>query len=366
MQIAFFLSDITKIGGIERVTSLLANYLTNNPNLKIDIVSLFKGRDKPNYHISDRIKIHYLSESSHGAKPHSLGRIKSLIKKIGKVNTFFSNADYDIVLAQSFPSAFALFFSEFPKNKVIAVEHVYAQYYNRILQKIRASIYRRFGKVVVLTNNDKIFFDSFLPRNKTIVIPNPVCLADTQISSLKNKLIVSVGRLEYQKGYDTLINCMNELHAHYPEWRLNIYGDGTLRDKLQYQIDSNHLSAHVKLCGQTNDINSKLREASFYVMSSHFEGFPMVLVEAMNQGLPCVSFDCPNGPSDIIVNGKNGILVPDQNKDELIKAMTILIQDQNLRKQMGLYASKSTNRFSIEIISQRWEKLFEETAKNSF
>lgn len=360
MKIAFFLSDITKIGGIERVTSLLANYLSNNPDLKIDIVSLFKGRDKPNYFISDKINIYYLSESPHGAKPHSLGRIKSLLKKIGNVKSFFSKADYDIVLAQSYPSAFALFFTKFPKNRVIAVEHVYAQYYNRILQKIRAFIYRRFGRVVVLTNNDKNFFDSLLPHDKTIVIPNPVYLTETKTSPLENKLIISVGRLEYQKGYDTLIDCMKEIHIRFPEWRLNIYGDGTLKNKLQDLIDNNNLTECITLCGQTDDINSKLREASFYVMSSHFEGFPMVLVEAMSQGLPCISFDCPNGPSDIIVNGENGILVPDQNKDELIKAIITLINDKNYRKQLGFNATKSINIFSIENISQQWEKLFEE------
>ena len=119
----------------------------------------------------------------------------------------------------------------------------------------------------------------------------------------------------------------------------------------------------INLMGRSNEIYKKLRDASFYIMSSRFEGFPMVLIEAQSQGLPIVSFDCPNGPSDIINNGVNGILVEDQNKDALYDGICYMIEHPDERKAMGKKALENVNQYSTVVICNMWQKLFDEIRK---
>ena len=210
----------------------------------------------------------------------------------------------------------------------------------------------------MLTKKDKKKKKKNLPADHVYVIPNPVRKIDSKYAPLVNKKIISVGRLDYQKGFDNLIQGFAVLHSKYPDWELNIYGDGSLRENLQKQIDRLELSNTVHLCGRTNNIDSKLDESSLFVLSSRFEGFPMVLVEAMSHGLPCVSYDCPNGPSDIIQNGHNGLLVENQNLSALIHAIETLINDPVERKRLGHNAPESISSFSEETIVQKWHELF--------
>lgn len=357
MKICFFVSDITKIGGIERVISTLVTQLIKYEDLNIEIVSMFKGRGKPNYEFPDKLQIIYLNNKPHEGKPHSIKRLAIMLSSIASVKAFFSKSKYDFVLAQSFPIAMVLYVCGYSSNKIIAVEHVYAGYYGSVAQKIRKYIYSRIKKVVVLTTDDKCFFDKQLPNELTYVIPNPVRKIKFINASLENKKVISVGRLEYQKGYDNLIICFNEIHKKYPDWKLDIWGDGSLRNELQSSIDRVGLNGIITLCGHSNDIDSKLNDASIFVLSSRFEGFPMVLVEAMSHGIPCISFNCPNGPSDIIKNGENGIIVENQNLSELVIAIESLIENENERKRLGNNAPNSVQHFSEEIIAQKWYKL---------
>lgn len=358
MKICFFLSDITKVGGIERVTSTLVSQLIEFQDINIDIVSMFKGREFLNYSIPDTVSIKYLIQKKHGAKPHSFGRAITMFSNLAIVRNFFINSDYDIVIAQSFPIALSLFLSGYPPKKIIAVEHVFAGYYNRFVQIIRFYVYSKMRQIVVLTKADKLFFEKGLPSEHIKVIPNPVRKIDTIYAPLTNKKIISVGRLEYQKGYDNLIKGFAELHSKYPDWELNIYGEGSLRNSLQRQINKLGLKNVVNLCGLTDDIDSKLEESAFFVMPSRFEGFGMVLVEAMSHGVPCISYDCPNGPSDIIKNGHNGLLVENQNLSALMTAIESLIKDPIERKRLGHNAPESISCFSESVIAQKWYELF--------
>lgn len=358
MKICFFLSDITKIGGIERVTATLAPLLNGFNDLDVSIVSMFKGRSSPNYKMPSNIPIKFLTNEQHGLRPHSFKRAMGMLLNISVVRNYFKNSVYDYIIAQSFPIALILFLSGYPAHKIIAVEHVYAGYYGTILQYIRKYIYSNFSKIIVLTNADKLFFEKYLPSNLICVIPNPVRKINSMINStLEKKEIISVGRLEYQKGYDNLILGFKDINKKYPDWKLNIYGDGSLRNQLQTKINNLGLNKVITLCGHTNDIDSKLNKASIYVMSSIFEGFGMVLVEAMSHGVPCVAYDCPNGPADIIANGINGYLVEDQNIQALNQALEELIKNPAERKRLGSNAPKSILKFSAEIVAQKWHDM---------
>ena len=332
MKICFFLSDITKIGGIERVTATLAPLLNGFNDLDVSIVSMFKGRSSPNYKMPSNIPIKFLTNEQHGLRPHSFKRAMGMLLNISVVRNYFKNSIYDYIIAQSFPIALILFLSGYPAHKIIAVEHVYAGYYGTILQYIRKYIYSKFSKIIVLTNADKLFFEKYLPSNLICVIPNPVRKINSMINStLEKKEIISVGRLEYQKGYDNLILGFKDINKKYPDWKLNIYGDGSLRYQLQTKINNLGLNKVITLCGHTNDIDSKLNKASIY-------GFP-------------------NGPADIIANGINGYLVEDQNIQALNQALEELIKNPAERKRLGSNAPKSILKFSAEIVAHKWHDM---------
>ena len=364
MKIAFLLSDITNIGGIERVTTMLASSFAQHKELQIEIVSLFHGRNEINYPLQECIKITYLSDTSNARRPHSMMRIFKLLTLRTALKRHLQNNKYDYIIAQAFPLVFLLSTCCQRLDNVYAVEHVHCRYYNSIIRHIRNKIYTRVKNIIVLTDKDKAFFDQYFPTNKTIKISNPCDVNDIYNSKLENKVIISVGRLEYQKGYDTLIDVFRMVNMRYPDWQLKIYGDGTLRHDLQAQITKLKLNDTVELCGTTNDIKSCLRGASIFVASSRFEGFHMGLVEAMSQGVPCISFDCPNGPSDIIVHGKNGLLVENQDTQALHDALIYLIERPDKRRAMGKCALESVNRFSTATIARKWIGLLKTSKLN--
>lgn len=155
-----------------------------------------------------------------------------------------------------------------------------------------------------------------------------------------SKKVISVGRYDEQKGYDMLIDAWEVVYRTYPDWNLFIYGDGVLKKDFEQSIKQKHLEQNIFLCAPVKDIEQKYLESSMYVMSSRFEGFGMVLIEAMACGLPCISFDCPHGPSDIIKDEIDGLLVENGNVQLLSQKICRLIQDDTLRQQMGTHARK--------------------------
>lgn len=360
MKICFFYDDITHTGGIERVISLLcAQFAINHQDLEIEIVSQFRSSKKLAYDFTGT-KITYLSENDYDAKPHSLKRMIRILGNVFKVRKYFKQNKYDLIIGEAYPNNILLFLAGVDLSNVIAAEHVYYDYYGNFLKKLRLFIYKKCCKIAVLTSKDKECYDKYLPAEHTIVIPNPVVLSEKFASPLDSKIAIAVGRIQYQKGFDTLVDVFKKIHAKHPEWLLRIYGDGNLRSELEQQIADAGLNGIVKLMGRSNEIYKKLREAAFFILSSRFEGFPMVLVEAQSQGVPAVSFDCPNGPSDLISNGINGILVENQNKGALYDAICYMIEHPVERKTMGKKALENVDQYSVVVICDAWKKLFNE------
>lgn len=357
MKLCYFYTDVTLKGGIERVLSLLISEQIKNPDLEITLVSQYKTFDAPHYEFPVDLNICYLSDSPYDGRPASFHRLWLQLRNLKKVRSFFKNNLFDVIVSQAFPNAFTLFLSGVDTQRVISEEHVFYGYYNKLIRGLRTFIYRKFRAVVVLTEKDRQCFLRHISNVWTI--PNPVVLSERNHALLLNKKIISVGRLEYQKGYDTLIRVFDNVHRLYPEWVLEIYGEGTLKESLQRQIDASDLTEVFLLKGTTDKVYERMRDASFFVMSSRFEGFGMALVEAMSQGVPCVSFDCPNGPSDIITDEKDGLLVENQNEMALAKKIERLIENESLRKQLGHNAYDKVEIFSIDRIVDMWNKLYE-------
>ena len=239
--------------------------------------------------------------------------------------------------------------------------------YNRsglmgLADKVRAwmdeRLVRRFDRFVVLTQEDMQMWGE-MPGIR--VIPNAANFIAEKYSDCSVKRVIAVGRLDYQKSFDRLIQVWEKVHQQMPDWRLDIFGQGEWQEILQGMIDKRGLQETVKLNGPTKNIGQEYSESSMIVMSSHYEGFPMVMIEAMACGLPAVSFDFKCGPKDIIKEGENGLVVPDGDIDGLAKAMMTLMRDDELRRKMGENAKRVVETFSEAKVMDKWVRLYEET-----
>ena len=238
--------------------------------------------------------------------------------------------------------------------------------YNRsglmgLADKVRARmderLVRRFDRFVVLTEEDAGMWGE-MPGIR--VIPNAANFIAEKYSDYMPKRVIAVGRLDYQKSFDRLILVWEKVHQQMPDWTLDIFGQGEWKEMLQRMIDERGLQDSIRLMRPTKNIGKEYSDSSMLVMSSHYEGFPMVMVEAMACGLPAVSFDFKCGPKDIIKDGENGVIVPDGDIDALAEAMMKLMGDDELRKRMGEEAKKVVETYSEEKVMSKWIKLYEE------
>lgn len=218
-------------------------------------------------------------------------------------------------------------------------------------------IVRRFDKFVVLTNEDKGYWGG-LPNIE--VIPNATIHVSKNYSEVKNKRVIAVGRLDYQKGFDRLIQAWKLVQhtGRFSDWKLDIFGQGEWREMLQQMIDKQGLQNTVKINPPTNAILNEYVHSSLLVMSSNYEGFGMVLVEAMSCGVPVISFDCKCGPKDIIQPGINGLLVPNGDIQALADAMMKVMEDEAYRKMLSLNARKVVDTYSEQAVMSQWILLF--------
>lgn len=221
----------------------------------------------------------------------------------------------------------------------------------------RYFVLRRYDRVVLLSEQEKCLYWS---KNKNIcVIPNPQTFQSNCVSKLKNKKLISIGRLHFQKNYESLIRIFSIVHKRFPDWKLDIYGDGSDKQRLQNQIDDLELTETVVLKGNTKNVKEVLLDASCFVLSSHWEGMPLVMIEAMTCGLPIIAYDCPSGPRDLITDGENGYLIPYGDETAFASKVMELIENDNLRMRLGTEAKAKSELYAIDRIMSIWQDLFE-------
>ena len=215
---------------------------------------------------------------------------------------------------------------------------------------------KRCQSVVTLTKQDIPFWKNYAPRIE--VIPNMLTIMPQKVRSYEKKRVISAGRYMSEKGFDRLLKAWYLLGQQFCDWHLYIFGNG---DRRPYEkiVDQLKLTSTVHLMSATDNIAEEFSKSSIYVMSSRYEGFGLVLAEAMSCGLPCVSFDCPYGPREIIANGEDGLLAEDGNIEDLAQKIENLMSDSKLRATMGEKAQINIARYAPETIMKMWIKLFQ-------
>lgn len=361
MNIYFFALDVSIKGGTEGVTLKLANFFATKGH-NVSIVSFFRSNETESVVPVD-VKIIYLNNYRYPLE-NPKERIQSFLKclwKLRKLKKRMMAPKTDVYIGQNFFANMLLWLVGLGKY-AIGCEHFKYDMYSDKVKSIRNYVYSHFGKIVTLTDKDRDKFRKHLGEKMVITIPNMAFVKDDFELSLESKTIIAVGRLAVQKGFDYLIDAMKGVVEKHGDWKLNIWGEGDLREQLQAQIDRNSLQENITLCGYTTNVNSKFAESAFYVLSSRYEGLPLVLIEAFSLGVPAVAFDCPSGPAELLAEG-GGILVETENVEKLTDAINYMIEHPEYRKECSKHKEYIRANLAPEVIYSKWVKLFNELKK---
>lgn len=374
MKLLFCIDGLYNSGGMEKVLIDKVNYFVENYNYTCIIITTEQKNRKNFFKINksvicEDLGINYLENNGNIFKrtkiffeKQSFHR-KELQKKINKFKP-------DIVISCGGNDKFII-----PKlngkHKTI-LEHHFEKNFRlkekrHILYKLKELIFlykekkliSKYNEFLVLTEEDKKQWKN----HKIKVIGNALPFYPQDYAKLNTKKIISVGRLEYQKGYDILVEVWKNINKKHPEWTLEIYGEGSLKKYIEEKIDEYNLKNSLYLMGTAENIVEKYLDASLYIMTSRWEGFGMVLIEAKSCGLPVIAFDCPCGPRDIIFSGEDGYLCKLEDINEMVQKITVLIENIELRKSFGEKARKNVLKFKKENIMLKWRELFENLLK---
>jgi glycosyltransferase involved in cell wall biosynthesis len=354
-------------GGAERVTANLANHWAGK-GWPVTVVTLAPvSADFYQLHPAvSRLSLDLAGDSrtaAHGVW-QNFRRVRALrrtLRMCGPDIALGVMSTANVILALA---AFGL------RLQVIGSEHVHPPTYpmSVLWERLRRHVYGRLDALVVLTRQTARWFEAHAPARRITVIPNaapwplPVhepIVAPAAICRAGRRVLLAVGRLSEEKGFESLLRAFFGLIKKYPEWDLVILGEGPLRRELECQVTTAQLVSRVFLPGRVGNLTQWYERADLYVMSSRYEGFGNTLAEALVHGLPAVSFDCDTGPRDILRHEIDGLLVPPEDVASLAGALDRLMGDAALRRTFAARAVEARDRFSIERIAGKWEELFE-------
>ena len=366
-NVCFLIQQYNNSGGTERVLSQIANELVEKGH-KVSIVSISKGLS-PHFATDGRIKLFDLEDYNIPWPQGILGKalrkftfLKAVSKKVEGLEKILNEINPDFVIAVDVVLYHYIERLRKKMNfKAIAWEHYCLDAregrFVRYCQKLAT---KKADKVIVLGDRDLEDYQTRYPRSSNIKrIYNPIAFEISNNIDVNNKVVIAAGRYSYQKGFDMLLESWEKIADRVPDWELRIFGDGEEKENFQSFILQNGLK-NVKLCGYTDCLDKEMDKASVFALSSRYEGFVLVLLEAQARGLPCVSFNCKQGPSEIIDNNINGFLVSPNDVDAFSEKLYELMTDNDLRSSFSKNAQKDLYRFEMQTVIKEWEDLFNE------
>lgn len=349
--IIIIITDITGAGGTERTSCNLASTFVSKGH-KTTIISLFKQRDEIRFNISPDVNIEYISECPYSLSLGVFGRVKRILSIISKLKCSLKGKVNCLIISQVFLPSLLVWISGFAKQTIVC-EHFKYKIYNKIVCRFRDFVYSKFKRLVLLTNNEEKLYAKTIQNIS--IIPNMVLPHNIHANITSNK-IIAAGRLSYEKGFDLLIEAAQLMRLSCPNHTVHIYGSGELKDQLSESIKDKNLMDYVYIEDFTNNIIKVMSQSSIYVLSSRFEGLPMVMLEAMSIGMPVVSFNCPTGPADLLKNGA-GVLVEPENPKALAAALIKVANDATLRQELATKAKRKAEQYCPNNIYSLWSPI---------
>lgn len=355
--IAFFSGDITRSGGTENVSIMIANALcSRNDGNNIVCISLFEESTEPFFTIDSRImRCTVYPMPTHGVQ-HYFDTVRRL-KRIVQEQQIDVLIDIDGIL-----DMYSLPLKHVTSVKVISWEHFNYHHnpgvpYRKLTRRWAA---RKADAIVTLTEADKSLYTSYLhPKCPIIAIPNPIQqVTPAPAYNVNSHIIISSGRLTYQKGFDMLIDVATQVLPQHPNWQWFILGDGEDRSMLEERIAQAGIGNQLILKGRVDNMAEYYRNAAIFVMTSRFEGLPMVLLEAKSYRLPIISFDCETGPAEIVTDGSNGELIATGDITDMAGRIDLLIDDNERRQRYSDHAMDDISKFELSRILEQWYALF--------
>ena len=364
-------------GGVERVLTLKANYFAEQFGYDITII-LTEGKGKPLFYpLSDKVKVVNLDINFEELWTCSF--LKKIIVYLRKQRRFRRLLKAELMRIRPDATVSLLRreinfindikdgsrkigelhvnranYRNFEAGDANAIKNLFAKFWmHSLVAKLK-----KLDQFVVLTHEDR---QAWPELTNVSVIPDPLSFVPVHKSTLTNKRVIAVGRYVYQKGFDLLLQVWAKIERQHPDWQLAVFGDGDRTPYLQQMQALDIDSSRCHLNGTVPDIQQEYVDSSLFVFSSRFEGFGMVLVEAMACGLPVVSFACPCGPKDIVKDGEDGLLVENGNLEAMAGALSRLMNDADLRQSMAQAGIENVKRFNIEQIAHKWKTIFEQT-----
>lgn len=384
MKVVYIIDSLASKGGAERILSDKMNYMVDHFGYDVYVITCYQNQQKnPNtYYLSDKVNQinlnipFYLQYRYHYPKRLWVKWTvyRSLINKLRET---VKQINPDVLVALSYfmsdvvtgirCHAVKLVESHEARPFILSDEGLSRSFFSKAYMKIYRKIYlkkleHQSDVIVTLTTADA---KEWVKAKRVEVVPNFTVLPVIKLSSCENKRVIAVGRLVWQKGFDRLIESWFLVHKKHPDWHLDIFGSGTMEQKLNSMIHSYGLGNVVTIHPYTQSINKEYSNSSIIALSSRYEGFGLVLLEAMQSGLPCVTFDCPYGPSDVVSDNKNGFVVKNGDISAFADKLCILMENADLRQSFSQASVMRSKLFNRDVVMQQWKVLIEELTVHS-